>query len=228
MPRSVTDPNGESGWNIGEGGNDEIADICNEREPGRLADGALVAWLWDDSKEACEIEDSDPGSVPVGPYTETSNRDPSLEGSTNLTTESEKLETSIYPCDLQAHYYFEYGTTEAYGNRTAESVVPAAWGAVKVSATITGLQHSAPYHWRVLVKTSNGSAQGVDHEFTIPYYAEVKEEETSDVGLTEATLNGEVRPVGGKPSTTSNTAPQRRTGRKRRKQALDRAMNLSQ
>jgi hypothetical protein len=194
---SITDHDGVSGWNTGEGvDSDEIADICNELGPGRLADGAQVAYLWDDSKEACELEDTDPGSIPIGPYTETSNRDPSLEGATNLTTESEKLETSIYPCDLQAHYYLEYGTTTAYGEKTTESVVPAAWGAVKVSATITGLQHSVPYHWRVVVKTSNGGAQGVDHEFTIPYYAEVEEGETSDVGLTEATLNGEVRPVG--------------------------------
>src|ERR1700722_8821336 len=194
---SITDRDGVSGWNTGvELGTDEIADICNELGPGRLADGAEVAWLWDDSKDACELEDSNPVPVPIGPYTETSNRNPSLEGATNLTPESERLETSIYPCDLEAHYYLEYGTTEAYGSKTAESAVPAAWGAVKVSATIAGLQHSIPYHWRVVVKTGNGTADGVDHEFTIPYYAEVKEERVSDVGLTEATLNGEVRPVG--------------------------------
>jgi hypothetical protein len=193
---SVTDPGGGGSWSTGEGGEDEIADICNGLSPGRLADGSLVAWLWDDSKEACEIEDSDPGSIPIGPYTETSNRNPSLGGATNLTPESEALETSIYPCDLQAHYYFEYGPTEAYGNKTPESVVPVAWGAVKVSATITGLQHSIPYYWRVVVTTSNGSADGVDHEFTVPYYVEVQEERVSEVGLTEATLQGEVRPVG--------------------------------
>ena len=194
---SVTDPDGVSGWNTGEGvGDDEIADICNDLGPGRLADGALVAYLWDDSKGACEIEDSDPGSLPIGPYTETSHRNHSLEGATNLTPESETIETSIYPCDLEARYYFEYGTTEGYGSRTSESSVPGAWGAVKVSATITGLQHSVPYHWRVMVKTGNGGADGVDHEFTIPYYAEINKVGTSDVGLTEATLDGEVQPVG--------------------------------
>jgi hypothetical protein len=191
---SVTDANGASGWNTGEElGSDEIADICNDLGPGRLADGAQVAYLWDDSKGACETEDTDPGSLPIGPYAETSYRD---EGATNLTPESERVETAIFPCDEEAHYYFEYGTTEAYGGRTAESSVSAGWGAVKVSVTLTGLQHSTPYHWRVVVKTGNGSADGVDHEFTIPYYAEVKEEEVSGVGLTEATLQGEVRPVG--------------------------------
>jgi hypothetical protein len=193
---SVTDPGGGSGWNTGDGGDGEIADICNGLGPGRMADGALVARLWDDSKNACEVEDSDPGSVPIGPYAETSNRNPSLEGATNLTPESETLETSIYPCNLEAHYSFEYGTTEAYGSRTAESVVPAAWGAVKVNTTISGLRHNIPYHWRVVVRTSNGTAEGVDHEFVIPYDVEVREERASNVGFSEATLNGEVQPVG--------------------------------
>jgi len=194
---SVTDPNGVSGWNTGQGvGSDEIGDICNSLGPGRLANGARVAYLWDDSKNACEVEDSNPGSLPIGPYAEGSHRNPSLEGATNLTPESETVETAIYPCNLQAHYYFEYGTTAAYGSKTAESVVPAAWGAVKVSATITGLQHSIPYHWRVVVKTSHGTAEGVDHEFTIPYYVEIKERGATNVGLSEATLNGEVQPVG--------------------------------
>jgi hypothetical protein len=192
---SVTDP-GSSGWNTGEIGNGEIGDLCNGMGSGRLADGAVVALLWDDSKNACEVEDSNPGAVPIGPYTETSNRNPSLEGATNLTPESEALETSIYPCNLQAHYYFEYGPTDTYGSKTAESVVPAAWGAVKVGTTLTALQHSTPYHWRVVVKTSHGTAEGVDHEFTIPYDVEIKERSASNVGLSEATLNGEVQPVG--------------------------------
>lgn len=192
---SVTDPGGEGGWSTGES-QGEIGDLCNQMGPGRLADGALVALLWDDSKGACEVEDDNPGFVPIGPYAETSNRNPSLEGATNETVESEALETSIYPCDLEAHYYFEYGATTAYGSRTAESVTPAAWGKDKVATTITGLQHSTPYHWRVVVTTSNGTAHGVDHEFTIPYNVEIAEEGVSNVGLSEATLNGEVRPVG--------------------------------
>lgn len=192
---SVTDP-GSSGWNTGAGGNDEIGDLCNGMGSGRLAGGALVALLWDDSKNACEVEDSNPGSLPIGPYADSSYSNPSLEGSTNQTVESETLETSVYPCGLEAHYYFEYGTTTAYGSRTAESALSAKWGSVKVSVTVAGLQHSVPYHWRVVVKTSHGTAEGVDHEFTIPYDVEIKERGATNVGLSEATLNGEVRPVG--------------------------------
>jgi hypothetical protein len=193
---SVTDPDGGSGWTRADSGDTEIADVCNALGPARMADGALVAQLWDDSKGACEVEDDDPGSVPIGPYAEPSIEDPSPYGSTNLTIESEKLETSIYPCDLEAHYYFEYGTSASYGHRTAESGVAAAWGAVEASTTISGLQHNTPYHWRVVVRTSNGTFDGVDHEFSIPYDPEIREEQASQVFDTRASLGGRIQPAG--------------------------------
>jgi hypothetical protein len=193
---SVTDPDGGSGWTGADNGDTEIADVCNALGPARMADGALVAQLWDDSKGACETEDDDPGSVPIGPYVEPSITDPSPYGSTNLTIESEKLETSIYPCDLEAHYYYEYGTSTAYGHRTAESAVAAAWGAVEVSTTISGLQHNTPYHWRVVVRTGNGTFDGVDHEFSIPYDPEIREEQAHQVFATQALLGGWIQPAG--------------------------------
>ena len=193
---SVTDPDGGSGWTRADSGDTEIGDVCNALGPARMADGALVAELWDDSKDACEVEDSNPGSVPIGPYAQPSIEEPSPYGSTNLTIESEKLETSIYPCDLEAHYYFEYGTSAAYGHRTAESVVAAAWGAVGVSTTISGLQHNTPYHWRVVVRTSNGTFDGVDHEFSIPYDPEIRGENAKVVLSSQAALGGQVQAGG--------------------------------
>jgi hypothetical protein len=193
---SVTDPDGGSGWTRADSGDTEIADVCNDLGPARMADGALVAQLWDDAKGACEVEDDDPGAVPIGPYAEPSITDPSPYGSTNETIESEKLETSIYPCDLEAHYYFEYGTSVAYGHRTAESAVAAAWDAVPVSTTISGLHHNTPYHWRVVVRTSNGTFDGVDHDFSIPYDPEIREEQASQVFDTRASLGGWIQPAG--------------------------------
>ena len=193
---SVTDPDGGSGWVRPDSSYHEMAEVCQAQGPARMADGALVAQLWDDSKNACEVEDEDPGSVPIGPYAEPSIENPSPYGSTNLTIESEKLETSIDPCDLEAHYYFEYGTSAAYGHRTAESVVAAAWGPVQVSATISALQHNTPYHWRVVVRTNNGTFNGVDHEFSIPYDPEIREEGASDVQSREASVGGNIQPGG--------------------------------
>ncbi len=193
---SVTDPDGGSGWTRADSGDTEIADVCKALGPARMADGALVAQLWDDSKGACEVEDGDPGSVPIGPYAEPSSIIPSPYGSTNLTIESEKLETTIHPCGLEAHYYFEYGPTAAYGHKTAESVAPAAWGAVEASTTLSGLQHNSPYHWRVVVRTSDGTFDGVDHEFRIPYEPEIREEGSSDVQSRQASVGGWIQPGG--------------------------------
>jgi hypothetical protein len=193
---SVTDPGGGSGWTRAGSADAEIADVCNSLGPARMADGELVAQLWDDSKEACEVEDSDPGAVPIGPYAQPAIEEPSTEGATNLTKESEKLETSVYPCDHEAHYYFEYGTSTTYGHRSAEAVVAAAWGAVVVSATISGLQHNTPYHWRVVVRTSNGSFDGPDHEFSIAYDPEIRGENAKVVLSSSAILGGQIQPGG--------------------------------
>lgn len=192
---SVTDPTQE-GWRRLDSGENEIADVCSSLGPQRMADGARVAALWDDAKNACEVEDSDPGSVPIGPYTEPIHTETSLYGSTNQSLESETFETALYPCGLEAHYYFEYGTSKAYGSRTAEVDVPARWGEVQVNTTVTGLKYSTHYHWRLVVKTGNGTAYGGDHEFIIPYYVEVREDEVRNVGTTEATLESEVQPAG--------------------------------
>jgi hypothetical protein len=196
---SVTDP-AQSGWRRSDEGENEIADVCKYLGPQRMADGALVTALWDDSKEACEVEDDDPGSVPIGPYTERTYSETTLWGSTNDTLESETIEAGLYPCDLDAHYYFEYGTSKAYGSRTAEAVVPATWGEVKVSKVLAGLKVSTHYHWRVVVSTSNGTAYGGDHEFVIPYYVEVASEEAIEIETTRATLHAEVQ-AGGVPAT---------------------------
>ncbi len=187
---SVTDPTAEAAWVKVSPEPGEIADPCGYLGPQRMADGSLVNALWDDSKNACEVEDENPAPVPIGPYT-----DWELEGTTNPSTESETLEAGLEPCGEEAHYYFEYGTTEAYGSRTAEFTLPATWGAVKEDVTIAGLQHSTKYYWRVVMRTSNGTAYGENRSFQIPYYVEAGPEEPG-VGTTEATLSGWVEPAG--------------------------------
>jgi hypothetical protein len=192
---SVTDPT-QAGWRRSDEGNNEIADICNYLGPQRMADGERVAALWDDSKNACEVEDSDPGSVPIGPLTERICCETNRYGSTNQNLESETFETALYPCGLEAHYYFEYGTSRTYGSRTAEVVVPARWGEVPVDTTVTGLKYSTHYHWRLVVNTGNGTAYGGDHEFVIPYYVEIAGEEAEQIEAASAHLRAEIQPGG--------------------------------
>ena len=187
---SVTDPHG-TGWaKVATPAYEEIADVCSHLGPQRMADGSLVSALWDDSKHACEVEDESPEPVPIGPLIEST-----TEAATNVSTESEKLEASLEPCGQEAHYYFEYGPTEAYGRRTAEATIPAQWGEVREGVTIAGLQHSIAYDWRVVVRTGNGTVYGFNNSFTIPYYVEVRTESPA-VGTTTATLNDGVEPAG--------------------------------
>ncbi|HEX3692598.1 MAG TPA: hypothetical protein VHU13_04585 [Solirubrobacteraceae bacterium] len=184
---SVTDPTG-NGWRSGA---EEIADVCNSLNSQHMADGALVNALWDDSKNACAVEDDAPARAPIGPYTRES-----YEGNTNLTLESEMLKSDLEPCGLEAHYRFEYGTSTAYGQSTPETTLPPTWGEVHVQATLTGLQHGVHYDWRVVLTTADGTVVGNNHEFTIPYYVETWTEAATGIRATSADLHGSVEPAG--------------------------------
>jgi DNA-binding beta-propeller fold protein YncE len=61
-----------------------------------------------------------------------------------------------------ASYWFEWGTTSAYGHRTT----PAAAGAGQVSATITGLEAGTTYHVRLVTRTMSSTSNGGDTTFT--------------------------------------------------------------
>ena len=65
-----------------------------------------------------------------------------------------------------------------------------------MSTTISGLQHNTPYHWRVVVRTGNGTFDGVDHEFSIPYDPEIRGENAKVVLSSSASLGGQVQPGG--------------------------------
>jgi hypothetical protein len=61
-------------------------------------------------------------------------------------------------------YYFEYGTTTAYGSKTAEvSTIGAKIAATKV---VAGLKPSTAYHFRLVATNANGSTNGADEAFT--------------------------------------------------------------
>ncbi len=62
-------------------------------------------------------------------------------------------------------YYFQYGTTTAYGLKTP--MASATGNAAKVvSAGLTGLTASTTYHFRVVASNSAGTAEGTDAMFT--------------------------------------------------------------
>jgi hypothetical protein len=64
------------------------------------------------------------------------------------------------------NYYFEYGTTTAYGAQSPLSPAGSATSTVKVNQAITGLQAATKYHYRLVAVGPGGTVAGQDHTFT--------------------------------------------------------------
>jgi hypothetical protein len=76
------------------------------------------------------------------------------------------LNGSINPNGAATTYWFEYGTTKAYGSQTIAQSLLAGNHTVAVSAKVTGLAPDTVYHFRLVAFNSGGSAAGVDHKFS--------------------------------------------------------------
>lgn len=61
---------------------------------------------------------------------------------------------------------FEYGATEGYGHSAPCESTPSGSGAEPVSATVTGLEPNATYHYRLVAGNEFGTARGADKTFT--------------------------------------------------------------
>lgn len=62
------------------------------------------------------------------------------------------------------NFYFEYGTTTSYGSTTAAPPGPLA-GSDSVSVPVSGLDHGATYHYRLVASNSFGTTKGLDQTF---------------------------------------------------------------
>ena len=68
--------------------------------------------------------------------------------------------------NVATHYEFDYGTSIAYGQTTAEKVITSSSGAL-VEEALTGLAPATAYHYR-LVTSGSITTVGDDHTFTTP------------------------------------------------------------
>ena len=91
---------------------------------------------------------------------------------TDIGETSAVLNGTINPYGLQSNYYFEYGTTTAYGSRVPAGIEAVAGGGrvpALFSRTITGLTPGTTYHFRLVSTNSAGTAEGADRTFsTVP------------------------------------------------------------
>jgi hypothetical protein len=74
------------------------------------------------------------------------------------------LQGSIVPRNLATTYYFEYGPTAAYGQKTTTGNLAAGSVKVKVTRAVTGFLPG--YHYRLVATNANGSASGKDRTFS--------------------------------------------------------------
>jgi plastocyanin len=111
------------------------------------------------------------------------------------------LRGAINPTGQATSYYFNYGTTTGYGQKTAELPVGEDSSSHAVSATIAGLAPGTRYHFQLIATYASGASTvlGADQIFTTvspPGAPTASTGAASAIGETGATLNGTVNPDG--------------------------------
>lgn len=106
------------------------------------------------------------------------------------------LNASINPRGVATTYYFQYGTTAAYGSFTATNNLLAGASPVPVSLLIPGLNPGTTYHFRAVSVNGWGTAFGADGSFTTLLAPWVATLPATGVLNGSATLNASVNPGG--------------------------------
>jgi len=83
-----------------------------------------------------------------------------------LTTSSAVLHGKVSPHGEATAYYFQYGTTPAYGTQTPTRPAGSATGEVTVTQAIVELQPYTTYHFRIVAQSAGGTTVGRDATFT--------------------------------------------------------------
>jgi hypothetical protein len=77
---------------------------------------------------------------------------------------------SVTPEGAETHYYYQYGPTTEYGQRTASSEpgvnVGAGLGSIEAPATLVPLTPDVSYHYRLVAWNEYGTSYGQDGTFT--------------------------------------------------------------
>jgi hypothetical protein len=89
-------------------------------------------------------------------------------GAAQVTITTATLTGTVNPRGLTTSYFFQYGTTTAYGSRTPSTSVGKGGAAVAAAAQVTGLAPNTRYHYRLLARNSDGTVAGNDRTFRTP------------------------------------------------------------
>jgi hypothetical protein len=89
-------------------------------------------------------------------------------GAAQVTISSATLTGTVNPRGLATSYYFQYGTTTAYGARTPSAGAGKGGAPTAAAAQIGGLGSNTKYHYRLIAHNSDGTTAGNDRVFTTP------------------------------------------------------------
>ena len=89
-------------------------------------------------------------------------------GAAQITITSATLTGNVNPNGVATTYYFQYGTTTAYGARTPSTGVGKGTATVAAAAQVTGLAPNTRYHYRVIAHNADGTDAGADRTFKTP------------------------------------------------------------
>ena len=151
---SATDPvpgSGTSTWITSYGS--EISDICASGAD-ELPNGTWAQGNWDNYQNGCSLSDPSPPEAWVW-----------TERPTEVEPNSGVLNGTVFPEGHESEYRFEWGTTAEYGNATSwTKVSPGAQtdSSQAVSQKLTGLSTNTRYHYRLVLKNTTGTYNGLD------------------------------------------------------------------
>ncbi|HEY4812372.1 MAG TPA: hypothetical protein VIH71_15070 [Solirubrobacteraceae bacterium] len=87
------------------------------------------------------------------------------KAASSVTETGATLNGTVNPEGSETKYYFEYGTTESYGSKTAEASAGSGTSNVEESKAIAGLTTNTIYHFRIVATNGGGTTDGTDHIF---------------------------------------------------------------
>jgi hypothetical protein len=103
---------------------------------------------------------------------------------------------TVNPNGQATSWFFEYGTTTAYGRRTATRSAGSGTSNVQVAGALTGLAPGTTYHYRLVATNRDGTTRGADGIFTTASAPVAATGPARSVTPTSATLTGTVDPNG--------------------------------
>jgi len=115
---------------------------------------------------------------------------------TSVTARSAKLNGSVNPNGQPTSWYFEFGTTTAYGTKTASKNAGSGTKPTGVSSTAAGLRAATTYHYRLIAVNASGTGIGADRTLRTAGPPIARTGPTLDIGMSSARPTGAVNPQG--------------------------------